>query len=282
MDGWQVAAALLSAVLHAGWNAAVKAGARPAELMTAQMAASAAIVLPGLLWTGLPAAASWIWIAGSTLFNLATVTALLRAYEVSGFGIAYPVVRALSVLLVVPLAALLSGETLSAYGMAGVGLVAASLLLLAAGQAGRTSLPRRALGWIVLAGVTTAGYVICDAQGVRHAGSPWAYGFAVSVTNALAMLWARHSGAGSGIDLGRSLVRHAPAALPIAVASVASYLLILWVWSGAAIAPAAALRDTSAVFALVIAIVWLKEPFTRLQLLAILLSAAAVPLLRFS
>lgn len=278
MDGWQVAAALMSAVLHAGWNAAVKAGARPAELMTAQMAASAAIVLPGLLWTGLPPAASWPWIAGSTLFNLATVTALLRAYEVSGFGIAYPVVRALSVLLVVPLAAILSGEMLSVYGMAGVGLVAVSLLLLAAGQAARTSLPRRALGWIVLAGVTTAGYVMCDAQGVRHAGSPWAYGFAVSVTNALAMVWARHSGA----DSWHSLVRHAPAALPIAVASVASYLLILWVWSGAAIAPAAALRDTSAVFALLIAIVWLKEPFTRLQLLAILLSAAAVPLLRFS
>ena len=70
--------------------------------------------------------------------------------------------------------------------------------------------------------------------------------------------------------------------MPIALASVASYLLILWVWSGAAIAPAAALRDTSAVFALLIAIVWLKEPFTRPQLLAILLSAAAVPLLRFS
>lgn len=278
MDGWQVAAALTSAVLHAGWNAAVKAGARPGELMTAQMAASAAFVLPGLLWTGLPATASWPWIAASTLLNLATVTALLRAYEVSGFGIAYPVVRALSVLLVVPLAALLSGERLSAYGMAGVGLIAASLLLLAAGQAGRTPLPRRALGWIALAGATTAGYVMCDAQGVRHAGSPWAYGFAVSITNALAMVWARRAGA----DTWRSLVRHAPAALPIALASVASYLLILWVWSGAAIAPAAALRDTSAVFALLIAIVWLKEPFTRPQLLAMVLSAAAVPLLRFS
>jgi multidrug transporter EmrE-like cation transporter len=278
MDGWQVAAALTSALLHAGWNAAVKAGAHPKDLMTAQMAASALIVLPGLLWTGLPAGASWAWIAGSTLFNLATVTALLRAYEVSGFGIAYPVVRALSVLLVMPLAALLSGETLSPYGMAGVGLVAASLLLLAAGQAGRSTLPHRALGWIALAGATTAGYVMCDAQGVRHAGSPWAYGFTVSVTNALAMMWARHSGSASW----RSLVRHVPSALPIAVASVASYLLILWVWSAAAIAPAAALRDTSAVFALLIAVVWLKEPFTRLQLLAILLSAAAVPLLRFS
>jgi drug/metabolite transporter (DMT)-like permease len=48
------------------------------------------------------------------------------------------------------------------------------------------------------------------------------------------------------------------------------------------VAPAAALRDTSAVFALIIAIVWLHEPIGRLQVLAVVLSAAAVPLLRFS
>ena len=72
------------------------------------------------------------------------------------------------------------------------------------------------------------------------------------------------------------------AALPIAVASTASYLLILWVFRHAAIAPAAALRDTSSIFAVVIAVVWLREPFTGLRLFAILLSAAAVPLLRLS
>jgi drug/metabolite transporter (DMT)-like permease len=70
------------------------------------------------------------------------------------------------------------------------------------------------------------------------------------------------------------------AAVPTAVASVASYLLILWVWSHAPIAPAAALRDTSSVFALLIAVLWLKEPFTRLRVAAVLLAAAAVPLLR--
>jgi drug/metabolite transporter (DMT)-like permease len=65
-----------------------------------------------------------------------------------------------------------------------------------------------------------------------------------------------------------------------ALAAVVSYLLILWVWSGAPIAPAAALRDTSAVFALLIAVVWLKEPFTPMRVVAVLLAAAAVPLLR--
>ncbi|HKU95462.1 MAG TPA: EamA family transporter [Vineibacter sp.] len=278
MDHVHVAAALASALLHAGWNAAVKAGSRPRELMTAQMVMSALIVLPGLIWTGLPASASWVWIAGSTMLNLVTVTALLRAYELAGFGIVYPVVRALSVLLVVPLAAGLSGESLSSAGLIGVGLVSASLFLLAIGNAGHSAMPRAALGWILIAGVTTAAYVMCDAQGVRRAGSPLAYGFAVSITNAAAMSWRQNVIAWPW----RDVAGHAVAALPIAVAAVASYLLILWVWSNAPIAPAAALRDMSAVFAIVIAVVWLKEPITRLRLFALVLAAVAIPLLRFA
>lgn len=279
MDLWQVAAALASAMLHAGWNAAVKASAHPRDAMTAQMLAGAVMVLPLLVWTGLPAPASWIWIAGSTLLNLATVTALLRAYELSGFGIAYPVSRALSVLLVVPLAAILSGEMLSAHRLAGVGLVVAALLLLAIPVRGHASVPGAALGWIAIAGVATAAYVLCDAQGVRRSGSPLAYGFAVSIANAATMSCARGTG---GRPWRTVAAEQAATAVPIAIASMASYLLILWVWSAAPIAPASALRDTSAVFAVLIAIVWLREPFTAARLLALLLTATAVPLLRLA
>jgi len=69
-------------------------------------------------------------------------------------------------------------------------------------------------------------------------------------------------------------------AVPTAMASVASYLLILWVWGHAPIAPSAALRDTSAVFAILIAVIWLKEAFTLRRIAAVILAAAAVPLLR--
>ncbi|WP_252720245.1 hypothetical protein, partial [Acinetobacter baumannii] len=61
MDMIQVAAALLSAMLHAGWNAAVKASRDPARAMTAQMVLSAAFTVPGLFWSGLPARGAWIW-----------------------------------------------------------------------------------------------------------------------------------------------------------------------------------------------------------------------------
>ncbi|WP_428664726.1 EamA family transporter [Reyranella sp.] len=278
MDSWQVAAALLSAALHAGWNAAVKSHARPAEIMTAQMVIGALLGLPALLWTGLPAAASLPWLAGSTCINLVIVAALLRTYSLIGFGTAYPMVRALSVMLVTPAATLLSGELMSGYGVLGIGLIVVSLCLLAAGNRAHPAVPRMALVWMMLAGLATAGYVLCDAQGVRRAGSPLAYGFVVSATNAAAM-FVFH---GFAARQWHSVAAHAGLALPIAMASTASYLLILWVWSQAPIAPASALRDTSSIFAIMIAIVWLHEPFTRLRLFAILLSAAAVPLLRMA
>ena len=81
---------LLSALLHAGWNAAVKANRNPAQAMTAQMLLGAVLVLPALLWFGLPDSASWGWIAASTVTNVLTVSALLRAYELGGFGLVYP------------------------------------------------------------------------------------------------------------------------------------------------------------------------------------------------
>jgi drug/metabolite transporter (DMT)-like permease len=277
MEAAHVAAALSSALLHAGWNAAVKRAARPTEAMAAQMLTSAILVVPGLMWTGLPAPESWPWLIASTAMNIVTIAALLRAYELAGYGVAYPVQRAVSVLLVAPASALVAGEQPGAAALLGIGLIAASLGLLAYGTGGDRRLTAKAMAWMAGAGLSTAAYVMCDAQGVRAAGSPWAYGFAVSVTNAAAMCWRqRHIG-----TPWRLVASNWRLAIPTAAAAVVSYLSILWVWSQAPIAPAAALRDTSAAFAILIAVAWLKEPFTPWRMLAVLLAAAAVPLLRF-
>lgn len=271
-----VAAALLSALLHAGWNAAVKANRSPAQAMTAQMLLGAILVVPALLWSGLPDRAAWIWILASTLMNVLTISALLRAYELGGFGLVYPVMRAVAVLLVVPMAAVLTGEKFGPAALAGIIVIALSLAVLSLDAARNQAVTLKALAWTLAAGVGTAAYIMCDAQGVRASGNPWAYGFVVSITNAAAMCWRQRS---QGPPW-RLLSGQWTAALPIAVASMASYLLILWVWSHAPIAPAAALRDTSSVFAILIAVVWLKEPFTRTRIVAVLMAAAAIPLLR--
>ncbi len=275
MDTPLLLAALLSALLHAGWNAAIKASPAPAEAMAAQMTTAALIGVAGLLVTGLPPAAAWPWIACSTAMNTVAVGATLRAYRQGGFGTVYPIARATSVLLVAAGSAWLVGERLGPWAALGVGCVATALLLLARDST-RSAPASAALAWTLAAGVATAGYVLSDAQGVRTAGSPWAYGFAVSVTNALAMGW-RQRALGSPWAL---LVRHARTGVPAGLVATVSYALILWVFAHAPIAPAAALRDTSAVFAMLIAVAWLKEPMPARRLAVVALALAGVPLLR--
>jgi drug/metabolite transporter (DMT)-like permease len=278
MELIDVAAALLSAVLHAGWNAAVKANRNPTQAMAAQMLMAALIVVPGLFWTGLPPMASWPWIAASTAMNVVTIFALLRAYELGGFGIVYPIGRAVAVVLVVPMAALMAGDRLSTMALLGIAVMVAALGVLSVDAARGKGVTFQAMAWTLAAGLGTAAYILCDARGVRTAGEPLAYGFVVSITNALAMCWrVRAQETPWGL-----IAAQWKSVIPIAVASTVSYLLILWVWSHAPIAPAAALRDTSAVFAILIAVVFLKEPFTRTRIASALLAAAAIPLLRLS
>lgn len=276
MDGLLVAAALSSAFLHAAWNAAVKATARPAEAMAGQMIMAAVVSLPILAWTGLPDAGALKWVALSSLVNAFTVATMLRAYDAAGYGVVYPVGRAVSVMIVLPLASALLGERMGPAAVAGVAMIAASLALLAASARGDRGIPARGLAWTLASGACIAAYVMCDAQGVRASGSALAYGCVASIANGAVMAWRqRHLG-----NPWQLVASFPVVTVGAGFASMASYLLILWVWGQGPIAPAAALRDTSAVFALLIAVFWLKEPFDRLRVAAVLLAAAAVPLLR--
>ena len=55
-------------------------------------------------------------------------------------------------MLVTPAATFISGEVLSGYGLLGIGLIVASLVLLAPAVAGLRPLPPQALFWMLLAG----------------------------------------------------------------------------------------------------------------------------------
>ncbi len=250
MDGWQFVAALTSALLHAGWNAAVKANAAPRQAMAGQMIVAALLALAGLGWTGLPSSTALLWMLLSTLLNMGAVMSLLRAYEGGAFGTVYPMTRAISVLGVAAVSPLLTSDRLGFGALAGVALVVAALAMLAldARRSGQNAhgFPVTALGWTLSAGVITAATVLADVQG-----APW------------------------------TLIRaHWRVALPAAIASMTSYVLILWVWAGAPAAPAAALRDTSAVFAMLIAVFWLKEKLSPRRIIVVGLALAGVPLLR--
>ena len=118
--------------------------------------------------------------------------------------------------------------------------------------------------------------MLIDANGIRQSGSPFAYGCLTAIFNAANMAWQQRRLPG----LVATIRRHAHVTLWTGVLSMVSYLLIVWVFSKASIAGAAALRDTSSVFAVLIAMVFLKEAISRIKLLAVALAIAAIPLMR--
>jgi len=252
------------------------------EAMAAQMLMSAVLVVPGLAWTGLPPQVSWIWIAASTLMNIVTVTALLlRAYELGGFGVVYPVVRAVSVVLVVPLAALLVGERLGLEAIAGMSVWSRSRL----GYSRRWR-PAGSRLYVGGAGLDVfRGPVDGGLRPLRCARCP-ARGIAVVV-------WIRRlRGERGGHELAAAPRWDALAPAPVELdrrrpggrrlGRLLSAHLLLGLEPRPESHPPRPFGTPARSFAILIAVAWLKEPFTRSRLFAVLLAAAAVPLLRLA
>lgn len=276
MDTIYILAALGSALLHATWNAAVKSTGQHTAVMTGQMLVAGLVGLPVLFFVDFPRWDSLVWIAASALFNVMGIKAILRAYDHGEFGLVYPMSRAIMIMLVVPLSTLLAHERLSTGAMLGIALIIAALALLAMSARHGQNLSRQVLIWTGVGGVLSACSVLIDANGIRQSGSPFAYGCLTAIFNAANMAWQQRRLPG----LVATIRRHAHVTLWTGVLSMVSYLLIVWVFSKASIAGAAALRDTSSVFAVLIAMVFMKEAISRIKLLAVALAIAAIPLMR--
>lgn len=276
MDTIYIVAALCSALLHATWNAAVKSTGQHSAIMTGQMLVAALVGLPVLFFVEPPELASLGWIAASAGFNVLGLRAILRAYDQGEFGLVYPMSRAIMIMLVVPLSTLLAHEQLSSGAMLGIGLIISALAVLALGAGKGHDVSRHVLIWTGVGGVLSACTVLIDAHGIRQSGSPFAYGCVVAIVNATNMTWQQRRRP----DLFATMRQYASVTLWSGVLSMASYLLIVWVFSKAPIAGAAALRDTSSVFAVLIAMVFMKEAINRTKLLAVGMALAAIPLMR--
>ncbi len=277
LAGIVVAVALASAFLHAAWNAGVKASADPRGAMAAQVLASGLAAIPILAFVPLPSSTALPWLCASAVFNFLTLVTLLRGYETGGgFGFVYPLARATSPPLVLLLATALQGERVGALGTAGIALVSGGVALFAYGE-GRQR--KAAFAYALLAGAFSAAYALCDANGARHSASVLGYGLSMSIVNAC-VFGAFHKFR-NGVKLTAALRSHVGMATLGATAGTLSYLLILWVWSRAPVAIGSALRDTSVVFAALIA-TRLGEGLSPQRLGAILLVACGACMIRFA
>ena len=263
MSATVLAAILCAALLHASWNAALKAQKDTALAALAVAGGAAllgAIALPFLPPVGV---ASWPFIAASGALHIGYYLLLAAAYRHADIGHAYPLMRGCAPVLVA-LAGLAVGDVLHGAHWIAIGLVSAGGVALFVGARSHAGGGARATGLVLLTALVIAAYTLVDGLGVRRAGAAASYTawmFVVSGVCTILVSWRR-----AGARLPAYLASRPAIALVGGAASTASYGLALWAMTQAPVAVVAALRETSIVFALAIAVLLLGERATRARL----------------
>ncbi len=268
---------LASAFLHASWNAWVKSRPDPAGALISVVIGAAWPSLLLLAFAGLPAQASWVWIALTVAISIPAQVLLGSAYREGDFAVAYPILRGLNPLAVALAAVPVFGERLSPGNAAGVLCVSAGIALIGWEAARRSrTMTLRGLGFAALAAAISAAAALCDTKGARVAADPFAYAPLIASGNAAAMalFQARRE------SLPALLARHWQVALFGPVLSTASYLIAIWALLHAPVAQVVSLRETSMLFAVAIGALLLRERVGPWRWAAVALVFCGVLLLR--
>ncbi|MCB1001467.1 MAG: hypothetical protein KDB40_19405 [Acidimicrobiales bacterium] len=233
--------ALTAAVLHAGWNLAVKQSGDRFLALWGQFTLAGAIGLVVILAVGGFPAGGWRWAALSGTIHVPYCWFLARAYDHGDFSLVYPMARGGGALLAAIGGLLFLDDRISPLGMAAIVLVAVGLFLIA----GRAEGPEVASALVVA--VTIGAYSVSDAQGIRSTGDNL-YALATFVgTGTMTTLF--------GLATGRAAaMRTAMAAnwrryLALGIASSVTYGLVQLAFRRAPVGYVTALRESSVVIA---------------------------------
>lgn len=273
------AAVLAAAVMHATWNALVKArGDRFASLSIASlgMTLAAAPVLP---FVPVPGPAVWPYIAGSLTVHVGYRLFLARAYEAGDLAQTYPLARGTAPLITTLGAAALLGEFPSPVTVGGIALLSLGTILMSRrGAADVGAVNRRAASYALVTSGCIAAYTLIDGQGARLAATATSYAawhFACDGVISMAVGFATR-----GRRMAASIADQWRIGLAAGVLSAASYWIAIWAMTKAPIASVAALRESSILFAMLISVLWLGERATPWRVASGLLILAGVAALR--
>jgi drug/metabolite transporter (DMT)-like permease len=247
-------AVLFAALLHAGWNALVKLGLDRFSSLLLLALVQGGLALALLPFVPVPASAAWPWVLLGSALHTGYKLFLIRAYGHGDLSQIYPLARGTAPLIVTIAGALFLAETPAPLRAAAVLAIGGGIILMA----GRDGLTRRGVAWALGTAAFTASYTMADGVGARIALSSTGFAMWMFTLDGLLML------AFGLAARGRAAI---PALLPAwrsgaaaGAMSLGSYWIAIWAFTQAPLAMVAALRETSVLFAMLIAFFWLKEP----------------------
>jgi drug/metabolite transporter (DMT)-like permease len=272
---------LCAAVLNASWNAIVKSGSDKqldVALVCGGAGLIAAFVLP---FIAQPASASWPFILASTPVQLLYYRLLAVVYGRGEMSEAYPLMRGIAPLLIATAAGPLIGEQLTLHRWIGVALICAGAFCMTIdAHIGRSAQQRSAIPIAVANATVIAIYTVIDGLGVRRSGAPVGYVLWIFLLTAVPLvLWTFTQRRQELVAYTRARVHFG---LLGGAGTVGSYGLTLFAMTAVPVALVAALRETSILFATVIAVAILKERIRWPRYLAITLIATGAMSIRLA
>jgi drug/metabolite transporter (DMT)-like permease len=272
-------AVLAAAAMHAGWNALVKTGLDRTTSILLLSLIQSAISLLLLPFFALPLMASWPWIALSALLHTGYKIFLIRAYAHGDLSQVYPLARGSAPLIVALVGVIALNESLTVAKLTAVFLIGLGVIAMSMRAGEVEAMPRKALLYALGTAFFTASYTLVDGIGARIAGTASGFTLWMFVGDGILMMlyaW---------FVRGRGLFTQARQNLGSGVAagalSLGSYWIAIWAFTLAPIALVAALRETSVLFAMLIAVFWLGEKASPQRWIAAALIVCGVILIRF-
>ncbi|XYJ08846.1 EamA family transporter [Telluria sp. B2] len=277
ISGPVMAAVLCAALMHAGWNALVKARG-DAFLSTVLVTASAGILcLLALPFLPQPLPASWPFIAASSLTQVLYYALLMETYREGDISHAYPLMRGCAPLIVALLGLGFMGERLAPGQWLAIGLICGGVLAMYLSARGGTAGARRTTLLALCTACVIATYTLIDGAGVRRSSAPAAYTMWIFVFTACGVSLLALRRRRELLPFAR---RHPALLLGGGAMSVGSYGVALWAMTQAPVAAVAALRETSILFAAAIAFLVLRERIGLARLAAAALIACGAVAMR--
>jgi drug/metabolite transporter (DMT)-like permease len=268
---------LLSALLHATWNAFLHLSEDRVWLLGMMAIPYIAVGAIGVTVLPLPAPASWPYIIASVVLECGYLLALIRAYRSGDFGQIYPIARGLSPTLVFVGALVFAHESLKPLAVAGVVLVSIGIISLAFRRGMRFS--GESVPFALLTGLFIAAYSVVDGIGARVAGNGMSYIMWVYlIWNVPQFVLAWHwRGGVKGLFIERDKVLKGILA---GVLALSAYCLIIEAYRYLPIAMVSALRELSSIFAVLIGWIVMHEKLTARRIVACALVTLGAVLIR--
>ena len=283
MDWLVFVAVLFAAACHAGWNASIKRTLDPLATTVLIALGAGAVALVFVPLVGVPAPDSWPWLIASIVIHLFYFAGLIESYRAGDLGQVYPIARGSAPLMTALMTTLFVDERLGLYGWSGVILLAAGVLLLSL-RGGRdiTRLDGRAVGAALFTSVTICAYSVVDGIGARAAGLGMANAYSCLLFVGIAPVVLAYALVRRGAAVISAMAPHWKIGLGGGAMAVISYSIAIWAMTVAPIAIVAALRETSVLFGVIIAVVLLKEPLQASRAAAAVLILLGLVMLRLA